>query len=398
MNEPLDAPTEYRMGKITRYAFLSLMAVFTVGGLAFASMPLWSAEFRKPAILWISLITGLGLAAFMAYGWFYFRNYLWSAYPDRLQIAGAFSTRIVRFADYEGFRTYSHQGTTYVKFIPKSGTGKKLRYGLNMRDKDRLLDALRMALIDLDARDARRDLEGILADESLGADPGQRAIRLERARKAVKALSALSMAVSLWAFFFPRPYEAALWGLMLVPFLAIAYGRFFPGLVRFDAPKKGVYPSVGIPIFIPVIMLAFRSFFDWNMLEWSSFWASFAVVSVVFAGTLLMQFPETRRKPSFAALALFLGATFGYGASIGLNGILDRGIPKTYRAAVKGKRVSHGKHTSYYLALSPWGPRTETKDVDVSSRLHDAARVGDSVDVLVQPGALGIPWFFLRVR
>jgi hypothetical protein len=79
-----------------------------------------------------------------------------------------------------------------------------------------------------------------------------------------------------------------------------------------------------------------------------------------------------------------------------LNGILDRSAPSVYQAQVNAKRICSGRHTSYNLKLSQWGPRKESKEVDVGKSVYNKHEVGDIVGVIVREGRFGIPWYYVR--
>jgi len=59
--------------------------------------------------------------------------------------------------------------------------------------------------------------------------------------------------------------------------------------------------------------------------------------------------------------------------------------------------VAHGKSTSYYLRLSPWGQFTKEHEFSVNRSFFNDVRRGDSVNILLSPGALDIPWYRLAI-
>ncbi|WP_027360777.1 hypothetical protein [Desulforegula conservatrix] len=86
---------------------------------------------------------------------------------------------------------------------------------------------------------------------------------------------------------------------------------------------------------------------------------------------------------------------FLYGASttVLMNGILDNSKPEIYKVRVIEKKSCAGKNRSSYLTLSPWSELKNPKEVDVGKYTYDFHEVGDSVDVAVYKGKLGITWF-----
>jgi hypothetical protein len=75
---------------------------------------------------------------------------------------------------------------------------------------------------------------------------------------------------------------------------------------------------------------------------------------------------------------------------------MDDSVPAVEQALIVEKRTSKGSITSYYLKLSPWGPREEEREVPVTRRIYEDKGAGDSVEVVVHAGAFGIPWFYIR--
>ena len=105
---------------------------------------------------------------------------------------------------------------------------------------------------------------------------------------------------------------------------------------------------------------------------------------------------EAWKRIDTLLLGLAFCAVWGYGATVTLNGMLDPGRPSVYQAKVLDKRVSHGKHTSYYLTLSPWGPVANPREFDVSRSIYDNRSTGDEVRAYLMQGAFHIPWYVIE--
>jgi hypothetical protein len=88
-----------------------------------------------------------------------------------------------------------------------------------------------------------------------------------------------------------------------------------------------------------------------------------------------------------------LAFCYGLGAVSAINGYFDGSDPVLYRATVLGKRVSHGRTTTYRLTLVPWGPRTAENTVEIPKEMYDVINTGDSVCPSVKRGALGVAWY-----
>jgi hypothetical protein len=90
---------------------------------------------------------------------------------------------------------------------------------------------------------------------------------------------------------------------------------------------------------------------------------------------------------------LLITGLYSYAALLFTNCEYDHQKEVIWRVGVDGKHVNHGKSTSYYLKLSPWGRFTDGKNVQVSYSFYHAVGTGDSVNVYLHPGKWAIPWY-----
>ena len=104
---------------------------------------------------------------------------------------------------------------------------------------------------------------------------------------------------------------------------------------------------------------------------------------------------RTRYARTTIALIILVAATFVMPtAYYFLNGILDGNPAKEIPANVLRKGISSGKGGGPYLVLSlPWNSETINVSVRVSSRTLSDAEQGDSVRLVVHPGAFSLPWY-----
>jgi hypothetical protein len=74
---------------------------------------------------------------------------------------------------------------------------------------------------------------------------------------------------------------------------------------------------------------------------------------------------------------------------------LDRSPGISYTATVQNKEISSGKSTTYKLDLSPWGPKAGNNELDVSSATYKQIQTGQTVQLKLKMGALGVRWYYL---
>jgi hypothetical protein len=104
----------------------------------------------------------------------------------------------------------------------------------------------------------------------------------------------------------------------------------------------------------------------------------------------------TKNKVANAILLAVTCMLYAFGAVICLNGILGSSAPSTYKAKVIDKGRPTGRHMSYFLKLSPWGPREIDQEVDVRKSVYEKYKAGDDAVIVVLRGKLGIPWYFVH--
>ena len=80
-----------------------------------------------------------------------------------------------------------------------------------------------------------------------------------------------------------------------------------------------------------------------------------SLISVQFSGATDEQFPPG------------VDSSYGYGAGMQLNALLDGSTRQIFYVLVTGKHVSSGRSTSYHLQLAQWGPNTSGQDLMVPS-------------------------------
>lgn len=386
----------YRISSGRRF----LLAVLLFAGMClcggFMVLPGLDGQFQPTGMYVFGLAAGAVVVALLGCCLFaLFRDRI-EVHPDRLRKVGFFKTSVLPLADIRGYRILSARYGRILLLLPKTPGHRKMKIELILERQKEFLEWLKENMTDLDAADYRDELAEVLANEELGETPEQRLDLLHRARKWANILNGLGFAVMLWVLVKPEPYEYALWSAIILPLAALVFIRRFHGALRFDGDRKNACPNAGVAFVMPCIALALRVLLDFNILSWNTFWLPFAAVSTSVYALVLLSAREVRRKRGTLVLPVFFCALYGYVTVISLNGILDYSAPTVYRAQVVGKRISGGRHTSHYLNLSPWGPRTAREEVDVGSRLYDSRRVGDSVDIVVKQGRLGIPWFFIR--
>lgn len=164
-----------------------------------------------------------------------------------------------------------------------------------------------------------------------------------------------------------------------------------------DNLGKGLEVISGL-LLCPIALMV-RAISDTEVLDYSSFWLPFLVITALMTALMLwadasLQLDLKDRASYFIGISFTaIAACYAFGVVGSSNIAFESQAPEAYKAQVLGMETSGGgKHlTTYYLQLSTWGPLDVSERVSVKKYLYDNTSIGDSVDVYLYPGALGIP-------
>ena len=209
------------------------------------------------------------------------------------------------------------------------------------------------------------------------------------------AFNVISAALSLWAMVHPAPLMMFVTLLLLLPWLALALGLWFRGLLRVSARKREPGANIAPALLFPCVALCLRAS-DFHLLSWNSgVWLALPGAIAFFAVAMLADTPMGRPLARGIAL-LFVAAGYGWGCGLALNAMLDRSAGTQYSVDVTDKHVYHGRHTSYDLRLAPWGPQMESTTLSVSSRLYKKVDIGGYVCTALHDGTFGVRWYSVQ--
>lgn len=206
----------------------------------------------------------------------------------------------------------------------------------------------------------------------------------------------VTVAVSLWGFLYPTPYRTVIAALVLFPLLAIFLMVSTPGVYQIKVRRQDPRPDLSPAVIFPGLVLLLRASQDFQLLSWAGILRLSLFAALILVGVIASADPEFRERRRSLLVFLLLMPLYTTGALLHANTLFDRSPVQLFQPHVLDKRVSHGKSTSYYLELEPWGPRQEAKSVMVPRTLYLSVAVGDPVCVWLRSGALHSPWFFVR--
>ena len=311
-------------------------------------------------------------------------------FPDRLVRPGLIGSRELYRSDIAGVsKTISSRYGSYFYIAPRPGHGERFSLPASLRQDPVLAEWLSGAP-DPAAVARAADRASVLADDRYGASERERAARLVLANRVIIGFSVACTAAAAWIGFFDPPALLSLGvaGACLVAAYALVV--VFQGLVVW-LPSGGVRPSP-LAALIPAAALSLRGILTIHLLTTDPLMIAAAVVG---AGTALAA--HQWRSPStsplgFPLAAGGLAAVFAYGAGAYLDALSTKSPVGSYVVTLEDKSVSHGRSTTYYLDLAPWGDQP-ARSVQVSSALYDQVDVGSNICIDRYRGDLGVPWF-----
>jgi hypothetical protein len=375
------------------YKFLGLLfaAAFFFGGLF-----LLYYAFHAPtrAAMTACLIFGVSLVPLGVYLYKEVGRLCITIDGDMLVMQHAFSTRSIALGDIDGYRI----GEKNAFFLVMKNGEKALKLPDGIARRKELLAWIKEKYEDVDARERAAETEVLLEDNRYGGSREEREQNLQKAGMIAKIGTGVGFGLLIWAFVYPQPYDLVMVLLFVAPLAAAYFTWSHKGLMRLYSKKSSPYPTLFLLIFFPILGAGYNAFFRYDLYEFSSAaWLTFAgltaLISVVALSVLREAVSAEAKKAGAVAYVVFMVAIYSYGLLIYSNCHYDRSPAEAWRVQVTDKHESHGKTTTYYLQLSPWGKYADGKEVTVSRAFYLAVAAQDTVGVLLNKGKWGIPWY-----
>lgn len=392
--DPSRYPASYRMSSGYSVLFCVL------GGIALGAGGLgaWyfgtGHEIKTPGQLWMLVSICLG---FMLLGGVLIASTLRSGVTlraDAIVVQGLFSSQTLLRDQIAGRRVVPTQYVSTLEVVPRSSREKKLKIAMALRT-DAAFEAWFTGLPDLDAAELAKSEADVTADPDLGFHSDDRKQRIAEAKKIARTLTIVTWAVFLWAFIFPKPYSLVVLILTCLPLVALLLLMRSRGIYQMEGRRNDARPSLAVAFLFPGMALALRTLQDFHLIRW----LPILYVGVPCAAMLcwvVFNADHGIQKRRWSVLPIFLFGSFYTCAAIAEgNTLLDRAPAERFQTAVMNKRISSGRHTTYYLRLEPWGGQSMPSDVSVPRSLYAATTRGESVCVYLRPGAFQLPWYLV---
>src|SRR5258708_1340553 len=376
------ARREYGIKAWKKALYLVLATLFVLVELVLLAIPRDSGAFAR----WIIGPAFLAISVYVAC--YALRSRL-IIDGSHIEARSAFGEKTAELGEIDGFRTVTTRNGSYKELCLKNSTTICLSQSLSVDDDFR---AWLQQIPDLDERDRDALLQEISNNPELGSTPEERLGALRQAKAMSVVLLMIAVAAGAAVNFFPDPFRkpsAVL--LALVPVAAWFLLRRSPLL--YVALKRKGDPRAELS-YLPMVagFGLFVSVRGAHLVVVQPLLATSALVLAACAAA----FYGVSRGPSVRSAILLIVVFCGFyawGLVEVADTLFDRSAPTSFMVPVVGGHVSHGKSTTYYLRLAPWGPQTAETDVDVPASLYGSVSSGDVVCTSLHRGTMYAAWF-----
>lgn len=188
---------------------------------------------------------------------------------------------------------------------------------------------------------------------------------------------------------------------LIYPLLSIPIMKFSGGLIKFssDSKQDGSY-DISIGFLISLLFLFLISFFAYQIFSYKNLWLIIGIATLVMTTIIcLTGLNRLRDNIRLQIIGVFIiSLMYCFSGMMIINCEFDNSPPKIYNATVLDHRVETGKHTSYLLMLSKWGPMDERKEEDISKTLYKQVSIGGTVKVYFKKGLFNAPWYQVKLN
>jgi hypothetical protein len=305
---------------------------------------------------------------------------------NKIQKINIFRQSELFIDEIAGFRV-SRDSMEILELVSNNPNKKNLRIYLMFKNNDDLINWLNKNSSDLEKCEYESEIK------SINKLTSEDKVKLNKARKWAKAINISGYVISLLALFYPNSYNITISLLIIFPFISLLSIGYFNGLIKFDFSVNSQYPDVTQSFIVCYISLLVRSYLDWNIMSWETFWMPYFIINIITIISCFSFCKYIRANRSSFIVLIICGMFFCYGATISINGIYDKSKPTIIKTKIVNKRISAGKTRTYYLTLEGSGEFHFNRESIVSWQQFEACKLGDIVNVRVYKGALGIPFY-----
>ena len=308
---------------------------------------------------------------------------------DSIEVFEIYRRRYLPRLEIEGRAHFIYgQGMSAWVLVPKPGFGGKIKLSTLLKTDKAFLTWIH-SLPDLDLekkRTAERERSQAVASIK---EQGVAELTL---RRVATGLTVAAYALGFGSFLLSDPDHVLTWSLLALPWVGILLVAKFAPFYRFGGPRNSPLPDLTLALIGPGLFLALGALRSIAPVGWEGPLLISVLGSFMLVGAAFWRDPWLQKHHGTTVLLALICCSYGYGAGMQVNALLDRSTPKSYRVIVTAKHVSHGRSTSYHLRLAPWGPEVNGQDLMVSRSTYAGIKQGDTVCMVLRSGAMGVAW------
>ncbi len=391
--DPVLYPRTYRMSLGWRLMILTWGVLGTLGGsfgvayFSLAGTPAgWAAAFL---IALCAMFVCLGL-----YGVLHALRYWVTLAADAVEVVEPFRRRRLSGADIKGRRLLRPgTGFSVLVLVPRDEHMKPLHIPLVLKTDDAF--ALWISAVpDLHLQEVIESQVKLIHRIYPDLSSEERLRRMKRLRHLATGINGAAITLSAAGFLLPDPIHLVFAALVFLPWVAIGTVARFQPLYRIGGRSTDQHPDLSLPLIVPGFVLMLRAVSEVETLDWKGPAILAAALGLLLTGAATLVDPWFRRQRWVVLVSGLITCVYGYGAGLELNTLADTSAPRVYPVLVTAKHVDEeSKVKTWYLTLNPWGPVIESKDVSVSVARYRLTGPGDTVCVMLRPGAFWIAWY-----
>ncbi len=304
---------------------------------------------------------------------------------------------------------FSHENNN-IWIYPLDVKKKNIKVSTYYGNSEELLGQLFRHYTNIDEEEYKKEEEELVKDlqtnKKLGRNTKEREATFESAKKVSRIVNYAGIGLSFLFLFYTGFYEVQSIILLAFPLIAIFIIWKYKGLIKAVGTKNSPYPSLSSALYMPYAFLLVRLLTDYDLYEYNRLWIILAVLVLPVTWMIKAVLQTTSEEdlnvrnnweryivfPFYLLMASFYISVI----TLSVNCTFDYSTPQRFNTSITNKRVSSGKHTTYYVELNQWGKEKAGYETSVSHSEYDEMEIGDKISVNLKSGLLGIPWIYVE--
>jgi hypothetical protein len=288
-----------------------------------------------------------------------------------------------------------------IKLEPLLKTDPTIRIGnyIDFKNSEEIEEWAKNNFKDLDAIDVEIAYQKLIHDTNLGDTKISRLKKLEKAKE-VSITYNLFGAIFFFLFIF---YDTKFITIVVIsyPIIGALININSKGLIKFHSnSNKDIYWFTGVGIIFTSIILLFKSFVLYNILQLNNLWFPSILISIILFALLFYKGLNKSGESAYGQIVFMVvfSLIYGFGSSRAINCEFDNSKEQTFNANIINQRIGYGHFNKpeYYITISKWKQISEQKEIDVSRDLYYKKGIGEIVEVKYKDGLFQIPWFVIE--